>query len=257
MAQESNWRDKVGSVFVTLVITALGSAAFQSAKYLEIDFHEHRKSSEERFDAKMIAINAPYEYWKKFQESRDKIKKDNDDRDKIFGESLKKLAAGHMDAKKLGDALRTAYRNLGSVSYSPVSGTAMEAERATLVQDLKIQIEGLELLYNWAETPGTLKDKLKLAKAIERNSFQRSQSLNAVVAALEASQIEFDHDKKANDEAGKQYKEELQEDLRSLRMARDVLMGSLVGYVLLVAYVTSRPKPKTTDEEKTAVAAAK
>ncbi len=249
MAQETNWREKVGSVLLTILITALGSVAVQSAKYIGVDFEEHRKIAQVRMEEKLAATKLPLEYWKGFNDSYVETKNASDQREKVFTETLKDLSASHMDTKKIGHALETAYSNLGTISYAPVLGPAMESERATLVQDIKIEIEGLELLYNWAEMPGTPKEKVKLARALERNQLQRIQTAHASLAAIKASMLESDRDKEADAKVWKQNREDYQEDLQTLRMARNALMTSLVGWVWVVSFFI-RSKPKPIQEEK-------
>jgi hypothetical protein len=254
MAQ-SIWHEKVGTVLITIMLTGIGSVALQSAKYMSMDFADRMKHSEERFQAKLALENGPWEYWKKFNEVREPISKNDTERSQILSASLKELHSGPININKLEHALDMAYGDLGSISYAPVFGATMEGERATFTQDLKIQIEGLELLYDFAQGPKSVKELLKLRNGLERNTFHRSQSLRAEVSALNASQFESDRNKKASDEAIRQYKSEMQEHNHWLNVSGISLMASLIAYGLLLHYLTFGVKAKKDTQEKAASAA--
>jgi hypothetical protein len=253
MAQ-SIWHEKIGTVLITIMLTAIGSVALQSAKYMEIDFYDQMKLSEERYQANLALESVPLEYWKEFNKVREAVRNNDKERSQVFSTSLKQLS-GHINIRIVGHALDTAYGDLGSLSYAPVSGAMLEAQRTTLIQDLKIQIEGLELLYDFAQKPKSVKELLKLRNGLERNSFHRAQSLRAEVSALNASQFESDRDKKASADALKQYTSEMQEHAHWLNVSIISLMASVIAYGLLLSYLSSGVKAKSDTQGKVVSAA--
>lgn len=239
MARENIWRDKVATVLVTIVLTGLGTVAVQSAKYSFVDYYDVVDASKKTFDAKIAPIEASHKRWKHFADIRKQIMHGVNERSKMITGSEPTEPQNKIDRAKLMDSLRDAYSDMGSISYAPVYGTTMEAQRATLVELLKTDIDGLELLYNWRLSTGAhgLRERLKLGISLQKNLFRRAQAANAALATIDAAQIEDDDETRDIGAIRTQYSDEIARALRRAKLATWALVGSLIAYVLLLNYI--------------------
>jgi len=248
------WREKVGSTLITIMLTALGAVAFQSAKYAAWDYPDATRASNEWYDTKIEEQKVASERWKDFEDSRREIDKRSRDRRKLLMELMTSLPKRHLDRRRLSDALSSAYSDLGSMSYAPAFGSALEAERAATVEELKVELEGLNLLHNWVENPGNSKAKTKLLLALEQNLYREEQTLNGSLAVSKALHFFLDDQTRELDRDLKRYKKELREQLRSATVAIISLTLSLIGYILLLSYMTpakSAPAVKEGESKQT------
>lgn len=228
------------------MLTAVGTIAFQSGKYLFINELQERKASNEAFDSKIAVWDNSLLSAKTFDQIARPVKDRAMNRETFLDDSMK-VDSKRLDYQRADGMLLEAHKDLGSISYASASEPLLVAERAVLVEHIKAQIEALELISRSKFIKREdLKGRIVLVQQIRNNLYRRAEAMAASQSVIAGKLADSDRLKKASEAALENFKAQGNERMYRVRSSAVVLSITSLVYAWLLWFVLPQ---KTTMKE--------
>jgi len=240
MAVGSLWQDKIGSALFAVALSALGAIAYQSGRYMFVDYKTSVAASQERIDEVIKAQHKADRQWQTFKKAFDPVFKRAGERDSFITESLKLLRTNAVNESKLNDSLRQAYADLGTISFVPASGNTMQL-RTTQVEELRTQIEALELLDKRTVKKLTLTERAQVGRDSMGILLRLVEGINATKSALLGEEDRLRDEDVESAAALEKYESEVKQVKRWLSLSGVAFGISCFAYILLLQFALTAP----------------
>jgi hypothetical protein len=188
------WRDKLSSTLVSILLTALGAVAFQSAKYVAIDYWAEERASLAQIEQRSRDLKKWSTYHHAFDEIAKKVRERNKQRSALITSNIPPQAKITSSYGKFSKALFDAYDDFGAISHAPILDQEMETTRKITTEETQATIDGLEILTDMSieKPPLSLDRRLKAANALEKTSRRFVSALSGSISVYEANKLAAD-----------------------------------------------------------------
>jgi hypothetical protein len=257
MTEPSGVSDKINTTLITILLTALGTIAFQSVKYLAFDYWAFHREQMETIAAKITSQQNSFTRIKKFKKNVDDVENRLQERDKFITPFYRGGFIKLIDGAKTRQHLAETYTDLGSIAYIPVNGTPFEPYRAAVVDQVKSQIDALEIIERQATRQERHKlltndEAYKVSDELRHTVYHQAEAGAAVVAA--SSVLDTELDLSSNDATTYLAKAKNERHQHDIWFVVAMLVFALTGllYIRLLRRITATLMPNEIPPAKAA-----